>query len=229
MKKYLVLAICMILILTGCSNQNENIGTKQSNNKKQEVEEIKEENITTTTLITDETKASNKQEVVEYIEDIDKQISNYTKSTEQTPEIKEKLKNTFITLTDFAFYGGTIKGITFNELSSSAKEKVLNIIDSIDSKIERVSPNYKETIKASSNKVYTNIKEQTKILKDQIVKQYQENTIEETKDKVSSTYNSTKEKLTETIDTVEETTKNVYGNIKDKVSSWYENFKESSD
>lgn len=219
----------MILILTGCSKQNKSTETKELNNKKQEITELEEENITTTTLITDQTKASNEQEVVKYIEDIEHQISNYTNSTEQTPEIKEKLKNTFITLTDFAFYGGTIKGVTFNELSTSAKEKILNIINSIDLKIESVSPNYKETIKDNSDKVYSNIKEKTKILKEQITKKYEENVEDETKNNISSAYNNVKEKTSEVINVIEDKTKNTYEIIKDKASDWYENFKESSD
>ena len=48
--------------------------------------------------------------------------------------MKEKLENTFITLTDFIFYDGTIKGMTFDELTDTAKQEILDLYEKIDSK-----------------------------------------------------------------------------------------------
>lgn len=73
--------------------------------------------------------------------------------------IKDSVKNEFITVIDFLFYKGKIKGYTFSELSDSAKLKVLSLALYFDSKIEKYFPGYKESISSTTNKVYTNVKE----------------------------------------------------------------------
>lgn len=72
--------------------------------------------------------------------------------------IKDSVKNSFITVVDFLFYGGKIKGHTFNELTNAAKLNVLKMALYFDSKIEKYFPGYKETISSGANKIYTNIK-----------------------------------------------------------------------
>ena len=76
------------------------------------------------------------------------------------------LKNTFITLTDFIFYDGEIKGKKFSDLTSSAKEKVIDIYTKIDDKLETKFPNYKENIKGTSKNAYNNIKDKEKVSKE---------------------------------------------------------------
>lgn len=73
--------------------------------------------------------------------------------------IKDSVKNGFITVIDFLFYKGKIKGYTFSELSDSAKLKVLSLALYFDSKIEKYFPGYKESISSTTSKVYTNVKE----------------------------------------------------------------------
>jgi hypothetical protein len=65
---------------------------------------------------------------------------------EKTDTYKEKAKNLFITVVDFLFYDGEIKGYKFNDLSSTAKLKILNIAFKIDNKIEELFPSYKDTL-----------------------------------------------------------------------------------
>lgn len=72
--------------------------------------------------------------------------------------IKDTVKNGFITVVDFLFYGGKIKDHTFNELTNAAKLNVLKMALYFDSKIEKYFPVYKETISSGANKIYTNIK-----------------------------------------------------------------------
>ncbi len=81
----------------------------------------------------------------------------YTVSSNPNQEdmtLREKIKNTFITIIDFIFYDKEIKGYTFSELTTSAKLKVIEIALKIDSKIDEYFPNYKEVIKDK----YANIK-----------------------------------------------------------------------
>jgi len=74
--------------------------------------------------------------------------------------IKDSLKNGFITVVDFIFYEGEIKGYTFNELSDSAKLKILSMALYFDAKIETYFPGYKESISNSTSKIYTTVKEE---------------------------------------------------------------------
>ena len=61
-------------------------------------------------------------------------------------------------IVDFLFYDGEIKGRTFYELSNSTKLKVVEIFLKIDSKIDNKFPGYKESISATGNRIYTNVK-----------------------------------------------------------------------
>ena len=74
------------------------------------------------------------------------------------PSLGESAKEYFITIIDFILYKGTIKGHTFNELSNSAKLKVLSSALYLDSKIDKYFPGYKESISSTTKNIYTNIK-----------------------------------------------------------------------
>lgn len=74
------------------------------------------------------------------------------------PSLGESAKEYFITIIDFIFYKGTIKGHTFNELSNSAKLKVLSSALYLDSTIDKYFPGYKESISSTTKNIYTNIK-----------------------------------------------------------------------
>ena len=93
-------------------------------------------------------------DVIAYFNNLNDQLTNYNNNK----SIGDSLKSSFITIVDFLFYEGEIKGKTFNELSTKAKIKVLQIAFSIDAKIDKCFPGYKETISSTGNKVYTNIK-----------------------------------------------------------------------
>ncbi len=83
---------------------------------------------------------------------------NTYKTNLDTGKETNVLKSGFVTIVDFLFYNGTIKGYTFNDLTSSAKLKVLSLALYFDTKIEQYFPGYKESISNTFNKVYTNIK-----------------------------------------------------------------------
>ena len=91
-------------------------------------------------------------DVVEYFSDMEKEVS-------ESSSFKEKFKEYFITVVDFIFYDKMVGGYTFNELSGSAKAKVIAIALKIDSKIEEYVPNYKESISSTSSRIYNNVKE----------------------------------------------------------------------
>lgn len=225
MKKYLVLLLCILVLLTGCEATKKEKAKPVTENKSEEVSLIEVNN--------DASEEATDEDVVNYVSTIENEIENinYTESKKET--IKEKLKENFIILTDFIFYDGTIKGKTFNELTTSAKEEILELYEKIDNKIESIYPNYKEEIKDTSTKVYSKAKSMVISLKDYLKKSYIDSVGEDTYQKEMEIIKDTKEKVKEktepVIDTAKEKTKETYEKTKDKLNNWYQGIKESSE
>lgn len=225
MKKIGIILICFLIIGTGCSNKEEK-KISDSTVKTTEKE---------TNLITEEQETSpvsTEEELLSFLKD-STQKAEQLAETDLTKSKENTLKSTFVTLTDFIFYGGSIKGKTFTSLTDSTKTQVIDLWTSLDQKIDKAVPNYKETIQSTSGKVYTNIKEKAFELKNTIISKYKEQVGEEEYNNVIQVIEKDTNKLKEAyepvIDTVKEKSKNTYNKTKDKVSSWYESWKESSD
>lgn len=58
-------------------------------------------------------------------------------------ELDRSMQN-FKDLSDFIFNGKEINGVTFDELSDDGKQYAMNALDSLDSTLEYLVPNYKE-------------------------------------------------------------------------------------
>lgn len=226
MKKVVNLSICLLFLATACTNKNE---SKSTSPKKEET--TKE--IVLVTENTNKEEPVSDDEVVEYINDVTNEVSELDSEKSLSQKTKESLKKTFITLTDFIFYDGTIKGKTFKELSSEAQEKVLELYEKLDSKIESVFPNYKEEIKDTSTKTYSKVKEKAKELKEKIKSIYIERVGEDAYQKEMEIIENTKDKVVEKaspiISDVKDKAKETYTKTKDKLDKWYKNFKESSE
>ena len=87
------------------------------------------------------------------IDELNNTLKKIEKST-RDENFKDKASSTFISIVDFLFYDGTIKGVTFDELTEKGKEKVLEISSKIDVKLEEKCPEYKEKISNSTSKAY---------------------------------------------------------------------------
>lgn len=92
------------------------------------------------------------KEVLAYFDDLDEEF--------KSSNIKESLKNGFVTVVDFLFYDGKIKGHSFKDLSESAKLKVLSMALYFDGKIDMYFPGYKESISSTTGKIYTSAKDE---------------------------------------------------------------------
>ena len=97
---------------------------------------------------------TSEEDVVNYFEKNYDEVNNNS-----WDDVKDKAKEYFITIVDFIFYDGKIKGHTFNDLSSTAKLKIISIALKIDNKIEEYIPGYKEKISSNGSKIYNNVKE----------------------------------------------------------------------
>ncbi len=248
----IVLLIIIIILLVILVWPEEKKSSVKKSKKVEEVEILEKDSITKNPVGSDETsstdtskglftdtkKASTEAEVISYIEGVDQEVLALSKTDVSDKHIKEQLEDTFITLTDFIFYGGVIKGVTFQELTDSAKSKVLSLYESIDSKIESSFPNYKENIKSTAQKSYHTALTKAKELKNSILASYKEKVLEEQYNNVVNNYEEDKnnfqeayspyvEKGKEAIDKAYVKGKEVFDQTKDKLSSWYQNFKES--
>lgn len=79
-------------------------------------------------------------------------VSTSNKEVEENT-FKEKSKEAFITLVDFIFYDGKIAGVTWDEISTKTKAKVIYYTLIIDSKIEKKFPNYKDKLSDKYNHI----------------------------------------------------------------------------
>ncbi|MEF2663612.1 MAG: hypothetical protein U0M92_04805 [Bacilli bacterium] len=162
-KKIIIIGIVsgIALLLIGCL-----IGITYANKKNEEVkEEIKEKEDNNKEEIKIDRKLNDnenkdaikndnyneKDNIV--IDELNNTLKNIEEST-QDENFKDKASSTFISIVDFLFYDGTIKGISFDELTEKGKEKVLEISSKIDVKLEEKCPGYKEKISNSTSKAY---------------------------------------------------------------------------
>lgn len=229
MKKILILIFaCILLFITYDFYESKKESSKIQNEQKDISYRIEEN------LIEEESvqKEVSEEDFTSYISEINNEVEEITNQDSLTKEEQNVLKNTFITLTDFIFYNGEIKGKTFNELTTTAKESVISLYEKIDSKIESKIPNYKETIKDTSKKTYKNIKEKLTSLKDDLLLKYKteigEENYQEQEELIDESISTMKESFSPVIDTIVDKSKEIYETAKEKTSSWYQEWKEEN-
>lgn len=140
----------------------------------------------------------------------------------------ESAKSTFITLVDFIFYDGTIKGVTFNELTDAGKQKVLELANKIDNTLEQKSPGYKDKIGDTTGKIFN---EASKIIKDNATNMdnfAKESLGEENYQVLIESANALKEKGKDALNFIEDNGSKILNTTKDKLDEWYKNFKNNN-
>ena len=128
------------------SNNDNQSNTDESNNLNNNNNNNKE---------TNNTNNNTDSSIITYFENLDNKLTTYDNNDET---LAKTIKNNFVKCIDFIFYNKEINGKTFNELTNDTKLKILSITLSIDSKIDKKLPGYKDSI----NNTYQNIK--TKII-----------------------------------------------------------------
>lgn len=127
-------------------------------------------------------------------------------STEKLEEAKEYLKDAFITGIDFIFYDKEINGVTWNDLTDSAKETVFNNLIIINDWIDQNFPELKD-----------DISDKYKVVSSFISKKYFE-FIDYIKSKLS-------EEQLNSIDEFKDNVSDYVDKGKTKVKTWYEEFR----
>lgn len=146
-------------------------------------------------------------------------------NSENVNNAKDKAKGIFISIVDFIFYDGEIKGVKFSELTEGGKQKVLEIADNIDSAICKKFPNYKEDISTITKNAY--------LKASSLIKQGAHKISEFSKEKLGEenyqTIISAKDDLVVYSKSAAEIVGNfsskVWNSAKEKLKNWYENFK----
>lgn len=217
--------------------KNENVKEDTSDNentsiKKSEVTKNKTNNNTTS----NETKKQEEttSEAVTYSQNdnavigtLNNTLSEVNSATNDK-NFSSKAKATFISLVDFLFYDGKIKGVTFNELTDSGKQKVLELASKIDASLEKKAPGYKDTISSNTSKAFNKASE--------VIKSGATNANNFAKEKLGDEnyqeiINSKDELVTYTKNAagfVKDVGSSLFSSAKDKLSKWYQNFKNSN-
>lgn len=230
-KNIITILILMVLILSGVVIYLYRTNLKNTN-KSNEKREIITNNTNDKSIFNDKNLSinnnsyENKDNFVNYLENVNNEVDKVND--------ENILKNTFITLTDFIFYDREIKKTKFKDLTSSVKEKVLNIYEEIDSKIENKFPGYKENIKSNSLRTYNNIKDKLDDLRNNILNNYKNSVGEDEFNDTIDSFNEGKESMNDTINTykpyVEESkakAKEYIAQKKDELNDWYQQYKNS--
>lgn len=239
-KKIIIISIVsgIALLLTGCL-----IGITYANKKNEEVkEEIKEkednnkEEIKIDRKLNDNENKdiSNNKDTIKndnynekdniVIDELNNTLKNIEESA-QDENFKDKASSTFISIVDFLFYDGTIKGISFDELTEKGKEKVLEISSKIDVKLEEKCPGYKEKISNSTSKAY---QKASKIIKKgaKNINDFAKSALgDENYQAIIDAKDELAKYSKEALNYVTGAGSKVFNNTKEKLNEWYQNFK----
>lgn len=233
-KKIIIVGLVsgIALLLIGCL-----IGITYANKKNEEVkEEIKEKEDNNKEEIKIDRKLNDnenkdaikndnyneKDNIV--IDELNNTLKNIEEST-QDENFKDKASSTFISIVDFLFYDGTIKGISFDELTEKGKEKVLEISSKIDVKLEEKCPGYKEKISNSTSKAY---QKASKIIKKgaKNINDFAKSTLgDENYQAIIDAKDELVKYSKESLNYVTGAGSKVFNNTKEKLNEWYQNFK----
>lgn len=171
------------------------------------------------------------QDVIEYVENMESSIVNSVEK--DTVDWKIKAKKLFITVIDFIFYDGKIGNYTFQQLSDTGKQKVLQITTNIDGIIESYSPNYKERLVSQGKKTYQTVSEKLTEYKNQYFADVKSVIGEDNYEQAGTVYDEVKEKASSVKDKVVDKSKDIYqqgketvGKLKDKWNDWYQSWKQ---
>lgn len=201
---------------------NSNVSENSSPSTKPQKDEIVSENDNETSKSNDDNNDNDKkteESVISYLEN--KSLSLDKMKSEDNKDFRTKAKEIFTETVDFLFYGSTIKGYTFNELTTSAKLKILSIACKIDYKIDSYFPNYKESIKEG----YSNLKGKAALMYLDTTAKLCESVGESACDEARSNFKDMKESFGFTWDIIKTAASSSYKSLKTVLNEWYQSIK----
>ena len=200
-------------------NANE---IKEETKGKEIYEEVPKKN--NETIKNDITKPSLSNKDNTIINEMDNTLNSIDDESSSS-NFSDKAKATFITIVDFLFYDGTIKEITFNELTDDGKQKVLEIANKIDVKLEEVSPGYKDKISSSTSSAYNKASEVIKNGASSLNNFAKEKLGDENYNSIIDAKNELVKYSKNALNLVGSAGSKIFSSTKDKLNDWYQNFK----
>lgn len=203
-------------------NNKEELNNQSSSNQSNNNQEITDDKIIETeknpdlSFSVDKNDIENQEDEIAVINYFALEDNNITRVNQDDRTLREKAKNTFVTIVDFIFYDKEIKGYTFNELTTSAKLKIIKIALSIDNKIDEYFPDYKEVIKDK----YDNIKGKLVVKYLEFTSSLCETVGEDTCNQAKEDFNSMKENFNITWQLIKELAANGSNKVKEFYESW---------
>ena len=166
---------------------------------------------------------SNNDEVV--INSLESSLSKINNGDGSDSSFADSAKWVFVSIVDFLFYDGEINGITFDELTDSGKQKVLEIASKVDSAIESKIPGYKETISSTASKAFNKASEIIKSGANSLNNFAREKLGEENYQSIIDAKDELVYYTKNAINFLGDVGGKVFNSVKDKLDSWYQDFK----
>lgn len=211
------------VISDNSSSENNSINII-SNDDSTSSKNTQSNNSTTNNTNTSETitYSSNDEVVINSLENSLTKINNGDGSDSS---FADSAKGVFVSIVDFLFYNGEISGVTFDELTDSGKQKVLEIASKVDSAIESKIPGYKETISDTASKAFNKASEIIKSGANSLNNFAREKLGEENYQSIIDAKDELVYYTKNAINFLGDVGGKVFNSVKDKLDSWYQDFK----
>ena len=194
------------------TNNNSSKNTQSNSSNKNDVSNNTEVN----------TYSSNDEIVINSLESSLTKINNGSTSDSS---FSDSAKGVFVSIVDFLFYDGEINGVTFDELTDSGKQKVLEIASKVDNAIESKIPGYKETISDTASKAFNKASEVIKSGANNLNNFAREKLGEENYQSIIDAKDELVYYTKNAINFLGDVGGKVFNSVKDKLDSWYQDFK----
>lgn len=171
--------------------------------------EIIPENSEVSTEKVESTEQNADQVIDTYLEDLNFKIKESSESGD-LKSIKEIITSNFIKIVDFIWYGSTINGVTYDELSDATKQNILETFQLLDHIIDQYFPDYKQNMSSKYND-----------FKDKVEDKMHDKLGDDNWNKLGDAKENAEESLSDLKDVFNDLTDS--GKV--KVKSWYEQFK----
>ena len=211
-------------VISDNSSSENNSMDNISNNDITSSKNTQSNNSTTNNTNTSETITySSNDEVV--INSLESSLTKINNGDGSDSSFADSAKGVFVSIVDFLFYNGEINGVTFDELTDSGKQKVLEIASKVDSAIESKIPGYKETISDTASKAFNKASEIIKSGANSLNNFAREKLGEENYQSIIDAKDELVYYTKNAINFLGDVGGKVFNSVKDKLDSWYQDFK----
>ena len=166
---------------------------------------------------------SSNDEIV--INSLESSLNSINNGSTSDSSFSDSAKGVFVSIVDFLFYHGEINGVTFDELTDSGKQKVLEIASKVDNAIESKIPGYKETISDTASKAFNKASEVIRSGANNLNNFAREKLGEENYQSIIDAKDELVYYTKNAINFLGDVGGKVFNSVKDKLDSWYQDFK----